>query len=51
MELQSNYSTPGSHWEARIMLGDYMIAIITIDSMLSTLTLALLQDTGYWKIN
>ena len=44
--------TAGSHWEARILLGDYMNGIIyTEEQVISEITLALLEDTGYYKAN
>ena len=45
-------ATSGSHWEGRILLGDYMNAIIyTEDQVISEFTLALLEDSGYYKAN
>ena len=44
--------TAGSHWEARILLGDYMNGVIyTEEQVISEFTLALLEDTGYYKAN
>ena len=44
--------TVGSHWEARILLGDYMNGeIYTPEQVISEFTLALLEDTGYYKAN
>jgi len=40
------------HWESRILLGDYMTAGIYIqDQVISELTLALLEDTGLYRVN
>ena len=43
--------TAGSHWEARILLGDYMNGVTYVDEVISEITLALLEDTGFYKPN
>ena len=44
--------TTGSHWEARILLGEYMNgAIYPEEQVISEFTLALLEDSGYYKAN
>ena len=44
--------TVGSHWEARILLGDYMNGVVyTSEQVISEFTLALLEDSGYYKAN
>ena len=44
--------TAGSHWEARILLGEYMNGVIyTEEQVISEFTLALLEDSGYYKAN
>ena len=44
--------TVGSHWEARILLGDYMNGeAFTSEEIISEFTLALLEDSGYYKAN
>ena len=44
--------TAGSHWEARILLGDYMNGILyPEEQVISEFTLALLEDSGYYKAN
>ena len=44
--------TAGSHWEARILLGEYMNGVIyPEEQVISEFTLALLEDTGYYKAN
>ena len=44
--------TAGSHWESRILLGDYMNgAIYTEEQVISEFTLALLEDIGLYKAN
>ena len=52
LENYGGDGTAGSHWEARILLGDYMNGIIyTEEQVISEFTLALLEDTGYYKAN
>ena len=51
LENQGGEGSVGSHWEARYMLGDYMISTDYIDYALSDITLALFEDTGYYKVN
>ena len=42
--------TVGSHWEARILLGEYMTGYMyTPNQVISEFTLALLEDSGYYK--
>ena len=41
-----------SHWEARILLGDYMNSILYYpEIVISEFTLALLKDSGWYEIN
>ena len=41
-----------SHWEARILLGEYMNSeIYTPEQVISEFTLALLEDSGWYKAN
>lgn len=52
VELENNggNGTIGSHWEARILFGEYMNGIIyTTDEVISEFTLALLEDSGYYE--
>ena len=51
LENQGGEGSVGSHWESRYMLGDYMISTDYIDTTLSDITLALFEDTGYYKVN
>ena len=53
IELESLASeSNSSHWEARILLGDIMNEIIyPEEQVLSEITLALLEDFGYYKAN
>ena len=52
LEEYGGEGTVGSHWEARILLGDYMNGVIyPAEQVISEFTLALLEDTGYYKAN
>ena len=52
MEEYGGSGTVGSHWEAKILLGDYMNGVIyTNEQVISEFTLALLEDTGFYKAN
>ena len=51
LESQKDLGDPGAHWDARYMLGDIMISNDYIDSALSDITLSLLEDTKYYKVN
>ena len=50
LENQGGEGSVGSHWEARYMLGDYMISTDYIDNVLSDITLALFEDSGFYKV-
>ena len=41
----------GTHWESRIMLSDYMIGFDYSEIVISEISLALLEDSGWYKIN
>jgi leishmanolysin len=51
LENQGGSGTSGSHWEARIMLTDYMIGQSYDDVTISEITLALFEDSGWYKVN
>ena len=52
LEEYGGSGTAGSHWEARILLGEYMNGVIYSEELvISEFTLALLEDTGYYKAN
>ena len=52
LEDQGGQGSSISHWEQRILLGDYMGAIIYQEEMtISEFTLALLEDSGWYKAN
>lgn len=43
--------TAGSHWEARVMMGDYMIGVSMDEVAISDITLALFEDSGWYQAN
>ena len=52
LEDYEDFETAGSHWESRILLGDYMNSIIyKEEQVISEFTLALLEDIGFYKAN
>ena len=51
LENQGSSGSANSHWEARIMLGDYMISTNYIENVVSDITLALFEDSGWYKVN
>ena len=50
LEDQGGKGAANGHWEARYMLGDYMISTIYNDFVMSDITLALFEDTGFYKV-
>ena len=52
LENQGGSGTAGSHWESRILLGEYMNGYAyTEEQVISEFTLAVLEDSGYYKSN
>ena len=51
LENQGGSGSVGTHWESRYMLGDYMISTDYPDATISDITLALFEDTGFYKVN
>jgi leishmanolysin len=51
LENQGGSGTAGSHWEARVMLSDLMIGVAYDEAVLSEITLALFEDSGWYKTN
>lgn len=51
LENQGESGSAGSHWESRTMLGDYMIASTYPDIFISEITLALFEDSGWYRTN
>ena len=51
LENQGGTGSAGAHWESRYMLGDYMVSTDYPDSAISDITLALFEDSGFYKVN
>ena len=51
LENYGGQGSSGSHWEARYMLGDYMIATDYPEIVISDITLAVFEDSGLYKVN
>ena len=51
LENQGGRGSEGTHWESRYMLGDYMVSTDYPDMAISDITLALFEDTGFYKVN
>ena len=52
LENLGGEGTSGSHWEARYLLGEYMNGYsYTEEQVISEFTLAVLEDSGYYKPN
>jgi hypothetical protein len=51
LEDQGGTGSAGAHWESRYMLGDYMVSTDYPDSAISDITLALFEDSGFYKVN
>ncbi|XP_021718690.1 uncharacterized protein LOC110686392 [Chenopodium quinoa] len=43
--------TSGSHWEKRLLMNEIMTGSVDTRSVVSTMTLALLEDSGWYKAN
>ena len=53
LELE-NYGatgTAGSHWDKRLMMYDYMVGTVLTEMLYSDITLALLEDSGWYTVN
>lgn len=51
LENQGGEGTMLAHWEKRLFENEGMTGIFTQDSVFSRLTLALMEDTGWYKVN
>lgn len=51
LENQGGLGTIGSHWESRIMLTEFMVGFTYDEATLSDITLAFLEDSGWYKTN
>ena len=50
LENQGGQGSAGSHWEARYMLGDYMISTDYMDNVISDISIALFEDSGIYDV-
>ena len=50
LEDYTGEETVGYHWNSRAMLGDYMISMDYIDTVISDITLALFEDSGFYQV-
>ena len=51
LENYGGKGSAGSHWESRFMLGDYMIATDYPEIVISDISLAVFEDSGFYKVN
>ena len=51
LENQGSSGSANAHWEARIMLGDYMISTNYLENAISEITLGLFEDSGWYGVN
>ena len=51
LENQGGTGSAKSHWEGRYMFGEYMNMEVVPEQAISDITLALLEDTGFYKVN
>ena len=51
LENEGGSGSANSHWEARYMLGDYMVSSHYSENVISDITLALFEDSGWYKVN
>jgi hypothetical protein len=51
LENQGGSGTKGSHWESRVMLGDFMIGESYAENVVSEISLALMEDSGWYQVN
>jgi len=45
------YDVSGSHWEKRLLMNEIMTGSVDTRSVVSAMTLALLEDSGWYKAN
>ena len=51
IEDQGGDGSAGSHWEQRIMDGEFMTAEINPEGSISEMSLALFEETGWYQVN
>ncbi|KAI0209622.1 Leishmanolysin-like peptidase [Lamellibrachia satsuma] len=51
LEDQGGEGTKGSHWEKRVFENEAMTGVLTQNPVFSRVTLALMEDTGWYHVN
>ena len=51
LENYGGVGSAGSHWESRYLLGDYMMASDYPENVISDISLAVFEDSGFYKVN
>lgn len=51
LEDQGGLGTAGNHWEQRIMHGDFMVSESLPENVISEISLALFEDSGWYMVN
>ena len=51
LENYGGMGSAGSHWESRYLIGDYMIATDYPEIVISDISLAVFEDSGFYKVN
>lgn len=51
LENYGSTGTASSHWEKRIILNDFMMSTLTMDAVYSDVSLAVLEDSGWYKVD
>lgn len=51
LENQGGAGTVGSHWETRVMAGEYMVGTSYCENVVSEMSLAQMEDSGWYKLN
>lgn len=51
LEDQGGNGNAASHWEKRIMMNDFMVAALHVETIFTDVTLAVFQDSGWYSVN
>jgi leishmanolysin len=51
LENQGEAGSLGNHWEMRTMAGDFMISESYDETFISSMSIALMEDSGWYKVN
>ncbi|WOK99198.1 leishmanolysin-like peptidase [Canna indica] len=51
LEDGGGQGTSGSHWEKRLLMNEIMTGSVDTKSVISNMTLALLEDSGWYQVN